>query len=363
MPDHSSPGFPDDSPDASPGNPSNGHPASGHPDSEPNSDSNAAPRIAAPEGARAPRGAFSESDETLDEPLEAPAAVVTGEPGEPDFAVIHAPDVEDSYEPYTPLDVDPALDFESNLPDSPGAAPRPDTPQDVELGLMAHLTELRRRLLYCAIILMVGMTLTWNYSKPLQKWFADPIAAVLREKGDKMISVTPTGFFSLTVQFSMISALILTAPLLFWQVWLFIEPALTKAERRYSLIIVPFASALFFTGAGLSYLVAPMFFKFFLAFQPEGVSASWDYFESILLLAKMLLAFGVMFQVPVIVIFLNKLGILSRNVLIEYWRHAVIVIFTVAAIVTPTWDPVTLAVCATPPCLLYILSIWLVKWL
>jgi sec-independent protein translocase protein TatC len=199
----------------------------------------------------------------------------------------------------------------------------------------------------------------------MQEWFAAPIRAVLAAKGpqNQIIGIDPTGFFSLTVQFSLVSALIITAPLLFWQVWLFIEPALTNSERRYSLIVVPFSSALFFMGAALSYLVSPLFFKFFLAFQPDGVAANWDYGQSVVLMAKMLLAFGIMFQVPVIVIFLNKLGLLSRNVLIDYWRHAVIAIFTLAAIVTPTWDPVTLAVCAVPPCLLYMLSIWLVKWL
>ncbi|PQV65078.1 twin arginine targeting (Tat) protein translocase TatC [Abditibacterium utsteinense] len=366
MPDISSNGFPNGSTDGSP----NGQ--SANEDSIPEDSINeqsaelpAAPRIAPPEGARAARGAFIDS---LDSEETSEAAVFKAAQGNVD-----SPAVEDSY---APLDIH-SIDLDSgdinsgfasdssNYEDPPGflsGKARPDTPKDVELGLMAHLGELRQRLLYCAIILMVGMTLTWNYSQPMQEWFAEPIRNAIGKKG-VIQSTDPTGFFMITVQFSLISALIITAPLLFWQVWLFIEPALTKAERRYSLIIVPFASALFFTGAGLSYLVSPLFFKFFLAFQPNGVAANWDYGKSVVLMAQMLLAFGVMFQVPVIVIFLNKLGLLSRNVLIDYWRHAVIVIFVVAAIVTPTWDPVTLMVCATPPCLLYVLSIWLVKWL
>lgn len=319
--------------------------ANGHP--EP--DSNLPPRIAPPQGTRAARGEDLNADSNFSPNLESVA---------PDLSV---ESVEDSYDP--PLDLPSngddawATGANTSVSDAPS-----DTPKDVELGLMQHLAELRQRLLYCALILMAGMSLTWNYSQPLQKWFADPIRNVIKGKG-VLQSTDPTGFFSITVQFSLVSALILTAPLLFWQIWLFIEPALTKAERRYSLVIVPFSSALFFLGAALSYAVSPLFFKFFLAFQPGGVAANWDYYQSILLMAKMLLAFGIMFQVPVIIIFLHKLGILSRNVLIEYWRHAVIVIFTVAAIVTPTWDPVTLVVCATPPCLLYVLSIWLVKWL
>ncbi len=369
MPEHSSNESPDNLPDGSTGDSSKGQPAP---------DPGAAPRIAPPEGARAARGEFLEfeENETGEEtPLLLGAEIPTLEV---DSGAIKAPDVEDSY---APLGINPGFESKSNdfshedrvynasiFEDSnsedfnSGGGARPDTPKDIELGLLAHLGELRQRLLYCALILMAGMALTWNYSAPMQTWFAEPIIKALGNKG-KIISIDPTGFFSTTVQFSLVSALIITAPLLFWQVWLFIEPALTKVERRYSLIIVPFASALFFSGAGLSYMVAPLFFKFFLAFQPVGIEANWDYMQSILLLAKMLLAFGVMFQVPVVVIFLNKLGLLSRNVLIEYWRHAVVIIFVVAAIVTPTWDPVTLMVCATPPCLLYVLSIWLVKWL
>ncbi|MBW3638144.1 MAG: twin-arginine translocase subunit TatC [Armatimonadetes bacterium] len=303
-----------------------------------------APRIEPPEGQRAARGQFS--SEFDDE----------SEPNPVEMSVADAPTIEDSYEP--PLGFDDHDDGAAPLSPSP----RPDTPKDVELGLMQHLGELRQRLLYCAMILMVGMVFTWNYSEPLQKWFSQPIQQVIKGKGT-LQAIDPTGFFSITVQFSLVSALILTAPLLFWQVWRFIEPALTHSERRYSIVLVPFSSALFFLGAGLAYAVAPFFFKFFIAFQPVGVAANWDYYTSIVLMAKMLLVFGVMFQVPIFIIFFHKIGLISRNVLIQYWRHAVVVIFIVAAVLTPTWDPVTLAVCAVPPCLLYVLSIWLIKWL
>jgi sec-independent protein translocase protein TatC len=333
---------------------SNGHPENG------SANEPFVPRIAPPQGQRAARGQLS--TESAEEPLS--NEVFTSQENadllesEPVLTVADAPALEDSYSP--PLDLDPDGPV---VPTTMGSGvSRPDTPKDAELGLFEHLAELRQRILKCFAILMVGMMLTWNYSKPLQAWFSEPIEQVLKGHGT-MVGLEPMGFFNVAVQFSLVSAIILTAPLLFWQIWLFIEPALTHAERRYTLVVVPFATVLFFMGAGLGYMVSPLFFKFFLAFQPEGVLANWNYTESIVIMAKMLLAFGVMFQVPVIVIFLNKLGVLSRNVLIDYWRHAVIVIFVVAAVLTPTWDPLTLLVCAGPPCLLYVLSIWLVKWL
>lgn len=320
--------------------PSNGHPENGA-TPEP-----FIPRIVPPEGQRAARGQMPSDEVDESEALRESLPYA-----EPELTVVGIPDVEDSYLP--PLDIDPAPAF------SPIS---PETPKDIELGLLEHLGELRKRLLACAIILLLGMMVTWNIGKPLQDWFGAPIIKALQGQGVPIIT-GPTDAFTVYFQFSMFSALILTAPLMLWQVWLFIEPALTHQERRYTVIIVPFASVLFFMGAALGYEMSPLFYKFFLAFQPTGVKAFWDYSQSVVLMAKMLLVFGIMFEVPVIVIFLNKIGVLQRNVLIEYWRHAVVAIFVVVAVLTPTWDPITLTVCAVPPCLLYGLSIWLVKWL
>jgi sec-independent protein translocase protein TatC len=308
------------------------------------------PRIAAPEGQRAARGQFppEEGSEAEETPGDVPEAST-------ELSVVDAPSVEDSYLP--PVDLDP-----ETPPSLWGKSKNPDTPKDTEQGLFEHLAELRKRILNCFLILFFGMLVTWKYSIPLQDWFKAPIIEVLKGRG-KIQSLDPAEFLTMTIQVSLISAVILTSPLIFWQIWRFIEPALTKEERRYTVVLVPFASILFIMGVALGYSVSPLFYKFFLAFQPAGVEANWGYTTTVVLMAKMLLVFGVMFEVPVVIIFLNKLGILTRNVLIEYWRHAVVVIFVVVAVLTPTWDPFTLVVCATPPCLLYVLSIWLVKWL
>ena len=248
---------------------------------------------------------------------------------------------------------------------SGGGSGRPDTPKDQELGLFEHLAELRSRIIYGVIGVMLVMCFTWNYALPIQGWFSAPITRVLHANGGKgeLISTDPTAFFTLQFQSSLLAALILAAPWVSFQVWRFIEPALTNSERRYTLILVPFSSALFFMGAALGYICAPLFFQFFLQFQPPGVAAQWKYDESVILMAKMLLIFGLAFQVPIIIIFGNKIGLISRNLLIEYWRHAVVAIFIVVAVLTPTWDPFTMTACALPPCLLYLLSIWIVKWL
>ncbi len=247
---------------------------------------------------------------------------------------------------------------------------REDTPHDKEIGLMEHLNELRVRLLWSFVSVIVGMCVTWNYRDPLQEWFSKPIVEVLRKSPPKgtdvvnqLISKDPMGFFSVAFQFSLVSALVLVMPFIFFQAWRFIEPALTNNERKYTLVLVPFSSVLFFLGAGLGFYVSPLFFKFFISFQPNGVAAMWDYYDSLIIMAKMLLVFGIAFQVPIVVIFGVKIGLLTREILIQYWRHAVVVIFIVCAVLTPTWDPITLGICAAPPCILYALSIWIVKWI
>jgi len=344
------------------------------PDSPQNGRSNASPPIIRPPvGARAGRRLNADEEVELENPVEelpseeTPVAIAPEQL--PQNAVPFPIDTPATYESEVEW---AALEGQNGGGEPPrpplgisagsGSSPDPNTPRDQELGLIAHLAELRTRLLYCFVAVMLAMVLTWNRCLQISAWFAAPIQQALKGKGE-LISTNPTGFFTIYLQVSFVSALILVMPFIIFQVWRFIEPALTNNERKYTLVLVPFSSALFFLGAGMGYLMTPMFFKFFLAFKPLDIAAKWDYFESVVLMGKTLLIFGIAFQVPVLTIFLNKTGIVSRNLLIQYWRHAVVVIFTLVAFVVPTWDPLTMTACAIPPCLLYLFSIWIVKWL
>ena len=248
--------------------------------------------------------------------------------------------------------------------------PDNEPPQDHEQDLFEHLGELRMRMLRSITYVLVASVATWQYTPRIQEWVLSPVQDVLDANNigtgtpsGTIIMTDPTEGFVTYFQMSIIAALILAAPFILWEMWRFIEPALTRREKRYSGFLLPFSTLLFFTGCSLGYLVSPMFFKFFLGFNAPGVATMWTYQKVVVLLGKMLLVFGVCFQVPVVVIFLNKAGVVTRNVLIEYWRHVVVVIFVIVSIITPTWDPFTLLVCAVPPCVLYAVSVWLIKWL
>jgi sec-independent protein translocase protein TatC len=265
--------------------------------------------------------------------------------------------------------VEPPVESPVESPAAPALpAPAAPRPRSDELDIFEHLGELRQRILYCVAATALALCATWNFGTQLTDWFSRPIREELKRHGaigmsGTLITIDPTEAFVVYFQITLVAALLLVMPFILFQAWRFIEPALTRQERRYGLVMVPFSVVLFFVGAALGYLMSPVFFRFFLAFQPPGVAANFGYGKSAALLAKMLLVFGVCFQVPVITILLHKIGLVSRNLLIEYWRHVVVVIFIVVAVITPTWDPFTLIVCALPPCILYALSIWLVKWL
>lgn len=240
-----------------------------------------------------------------------------------------------------------------------------DTPRDKESDLMEHLGELRMRILHSIAFVCVAMVATWNFGNPISDWFSAPIRTALKSHNIKyqLITIGPSEGLLIYFQIISVAAILISMPYIFWQFWRFVEPALSHRERRFTVILVPFSVILFFVGCTLGYYMSPVFFNFFLAFQPPGSVANYSYGQSVALLAKMLLVFGVCFQVPVIVIFLHKIGVVSQDVLVKYWRHVIVAIFVVVAIITPTWDPLTLIVCAVPPCVLYFVAIWMIRWL
>lgn len=261
--------------------------------------------------------------------------------------------------PSPPAPVDPTTP-PTALPPDPGVPSR-DRQQD----LFAHLAELRFRVLASCASVVVMMTVSWGFGS----WIIDFLSRPLRKSLEayhgeaSLVTHNPTEGFMIYFQVVLLAGTILAMPFVLAQMWLFVEPALTHRERRFTLVLVPFSIILFVAGAVMAYFCAPLFFAWFMSYQPAGTRAYWGLADSVIFFGKILLAFGICFQVPVVTIFLNKIGLISRNWMIEYWRHVVVGIFVVVAIVTPTWDPFTLTICAIPPCLLYGLSIWIVKWI
>lgn len=238
-------------------------------------------------------------------------------------------------------------------------------PEDGQMELIEHLAELRNRIFRAVLYLVVGMTLTYNFFKPLYNLLNEPLQRALGQHhviGVIKLDSVQDAFF-LKLQVSFFAGLAITLPLLVMELWGFIRPALTNKEREPVRFLSPFSVLLFLAGIGTGYAVLPLAFDWMVGYISEIPDAELlqDAAKYILLAVKIILAFGIAFQLPVILLFLARVGILTSKIMTTYWRHAVVLIAALAAIFVPSNDPVTMLMMAFPMAGLYLLSISLVK--
>ncbi len=235
-----------------------------------------------------------------------------------------------------------------------------------EMDFFEHLEELRNRILRSLAYLIVGMVVAWFLREDIFAFVRHPLDVAIdpsawppgREPdliGDKVT----TGFvFAFQVAF--FGGIMLAFPLIALEAWLFIEPALLDHERKYALIVLPFSVLLFVGGVGFCYTIAPIGIKFLLGFQKGfEMRPLLNLVEYMRFIIRLFIIFGLVFQLPLVLMFLSFVGLVSSRQLIEKWRYAVVAIFIIAAIATPTTDPFTMTVMAGPVVALYGLSILL----
>ena len=228
--------------------------------------------------------------------------------------------------------------------------------EDDKLPFTAHLEELRRRLITSFAAVGIGFVLCYGFKEKLFEILTLPLIQVM-EAGDKIIFTgLPEAFFTY-LKVSFLAGLMLAAPVVLYQFWMFVAPGLYNEERRLLLPIV-FLSTVFFVGGALFgyFVVFPFGFKFFLGFANEHIQALPSMREYLGFAAKLLLAFGLVFEMPLVLTFLARLGIVSVDFLKTHRKYAIVLFFTGAAIITPP-DVVTQIMMALPLMLLYEISI------
>jgi len=241
-----------------------------------------------------------------------------------------------------------------------------------ELDFFEHLEELRARIIRSAIYVIIGMIIVWFIHKDLFEVVKAPLWAGAQRAGfhpndpkinDIMVvGNTVTAGFVFALQISFFGGLLVAFPLMALEAWLFIEPALLDHERKYVLIILPFSVALFVAGVVFCYIIAPLGIAFLLRFQKDmGMTPVLNVIEYMRFILRLLLVFGLVFQLPLVLMFLSFVGLVSSKQLLDKWRYAVVAIFIIAAIATPTTDPFTMTIMAVPVMLLYGLSILLAR--
>jgi sec-independent protein translocase protein TatC len=225
-----------------------------------------------------------------------------------------------------------------------------------KIPFTAHLEELRKRLIVCFIAVGIGFVLSYGFKEKLFQILTRPLISVM-QTGDKLIFTgLPEAFFTY-LKVALLSGIILATPVIFYQFWMFVAPGLYEKEKQHMIPIV-FLSTFFFVGGSFFgyFIVFPYGFKFFLGFASEIIQPLPSMREYLSFASKLLLAFGLVFELPLIITFLARLGMVSVSFLKKNRKYALLLFFAGAAILTPP-DVVTQVMMALPLMLLYEISI------
>ncbi|HEY0868395.1 MAG TPA: twin-arginine translocase subunit TatC [Fimbriimonas sp.] len=244
----------------------------------------------------------------------------------------------------------------------------PDDPEEFRLTLVEHLEELRDRIVRILVFVTVGWVVGW-FAEPylytyLNKMVEQAVVPVLGPGHEwQEVFHNTTEPFMLKLKLSFYIGLILSLPLVLNELWGFVAPGLHKNERRPFTRLIPAMFFLFIIGVVFSWLVMPQALAWFAGYVNEfpGVNVNQEAGTMVFFVLKMLIAFGVAFQLPLVVYGLGALDLLSAETLMSYWRQAATVIFLLAAVITPSNDPISMLMMAIPLVVLFMISVYLVK--
>jgi len=230
------------------------------------------------------------------------------------------------------------------------------------MPLLKHLEDLRRGLLRSVLFFAVAFVICVTFSAPLFHFLAQPVQDAMG--GAKLAFTNLSDPFMLYLKIGFIAALFISFPFFMVQLWLFISPALYAKEKRWAVPFVFFTVLLFYLGAVFGYIVVfPVMVKFFITLGKDFTPII-TIKEYLSLTTKMLLGMGLAFETPTLMFFLSLVGITTAKFYLKYFRHAVLAIFVIAAVLTPTPDMVSQTLLAGPMLMLYLIGIvasWLVR--
>jgi len=225
-----------------------------------------------------------------------------------------------------------------------------------KLPFTSHLEELRKRLIRCCIAVGIGFAVSYAFKEKLFEILTAPLIEVMEPGGALVFTGISEAFFTL-LKVSFLAGILLAVPVIVFEFWMFVAPGLYKNERKLILPIVIISSFFFLGGAFFGYFVMfPFGFKFLLGFATETLRPLPSMKEYLSFSSKMLLVFGFVFEMPIVITFLARIGIVSVDFLKANRKYAILIIFIVAAILTPP-DAVTQCLMAVPMVVLYEISI------
>lgn len=224
------------------------------------------------------------------------------------------------------------------------------------MGLLEHLEELRRRLVRAAGALFIGFLVCWPFAEQIYDFLAQPIYRFLPED-TKLAFLGITDPFMIYVKVAALAAVFLMSPYVLYQAWSFVAPGLYRQERRLAAPFIIAGSLLFLAGGAFAYYIAFPFAVEFLLGVGEQFQATITVTNYLSFLMTVILGLGLMFELPTVIFFLSRLGLVTPAFLLRHFRWAVLLIFTASAIITPTPDVVNLCLFAVPTIVLYLVGI------
>jgi len=228
--------------------------------------------------------------------------------------------------------------------------------QDRKMSLIGHLEELRRRLIICIVSVLVCSIFSYVYAEKI-------LAILKRPFPHSLVFISPQEPFVITLKIALFGGIMIALPMIIYQAWQFVSLALKQKEKRYLLFYGPFSLLLFLSGASFAYFVAiPVGLRFLLGFGGSSLEPMITISKYLSFITVMILTFGIVFELPLVSLFLVRIGIISPQFLAKNRKVAIIAIFVLAAILTPSIDAFTQILMAVPLVILYEVSIWLAKW-
>ncbi|HZR22547.1 MAG TPA: twin-arginine translocase subunit TatC [Vicinamibacterales bacterium] len=230
-----------------------------------------------------------------------------------------------------------------------------------KMSFLDHLDELRKRIVNSLIGIFVGLLVTFVFIKQIVDFLLAPTRKVL-PPGVKMVYTEPGEAFGMYITIALIAAAVVASPYVMYQVWMFIAPGLYSKEKRMAIPFVLFTTIGFLAGAAFNHYVAfPFMMAFFASFNGTDLMFMPRLEDTFGLYAKMLVGMGVIFQMPTVVYFLAKMRLVTARFLWQHGKYAILIAYIVAAVITPTGDPMNQTIFAAPMILLYFLSI-IIAW-
>lgn len=231
-----------------------------------------------------------------------------------------------------------------------------------EMSIIGHLTELRQRIVRSLLAIALGASFILIFYDRFLSLLTRPYVNLCARRPDfncagELYALGPIEGLSSRMRISGYGGLILALPVVMWQVWRFVVPALSNREKKYSIPFILSSVVLFIFGGALAYWTLDKALEFLISWSGEGVEQTYQISRYISLVALMVLAFGIGFLLPVLIVFLQLVNVVTPQALLKQWRVSFMVIFVLAAVITPSGDPISMMALALPMSLLFIVAV------